>query len=351
MRWKVWSRASSFTAAVCAAGAGRLRRRDAAIGGSRSKGRPVPALPGGLPTGRRERRFGSTTLRIRDRGLTFEGLPNGRPDRVPSRGPRSPSRRTRRSCRRCGRPRRTWWSCSVAWATPPTSRAERCRRSLSLDVPVLILAGGEIAGRVSLTLSRRPARRRPGSSTSRRLDFVRIGADTFLPVAGAYEGRYALGEGGCGYSAQDLEPRSKRLASGRRAPRPGCSPGRRPGDSGARSVRRATRRARRTLRLAAPGRACARVPPAGAGYRSARPPATCSSWSRAGVDRRWSARRCGRAGFALLELGPMAARARDAADGCGAAAGPFACKLSVCARPRSRSSPRSAACTTGRRRI
>lgn len=84
-----------------------------------------------------------------------------------------------------------------------------------LPVPTLVLAGGrDTPGRIESAMrDLRDAASRIIDIT--RLRAIRVAGDTFIPVAGAHAGRYALDASACGYADADLDELAGELELGR----------------------------------------------------------------------------------------------------------------------------------------
>lgn len=89
-----------------------------------------------------------------------------------------------------------------------SERAQRVAERLgALKLPVVFVAGGRDArDRYSPAIASQE-----GIVDATALDQVRIGTDTFVPLAGSSEGRYALHDGACGFGLPDLKARAGRL--------------------------------------------------------------------------------------------------------------------------------------------
>jgi hypothetical protein len=78
----------------------------------------------------------------------------------------------------------------------------------NLRAPILILAGGRDShGRIERAREGLPKEAAERITDVTSASSVRIGNDTFVPVAGALEGRYALRADACGYGKADLGAR------------------------------------------------------------------------------------------------------------------------------------------------
>ncbi len=179
-----------------------------AVGGETPYLRCLAAAPPDEGT----QRVGAVRLQIRERQLTIEGLPKVVRFAAFS-GPAftEPPTTTELEVLRAAGPKLLFVLGGLG--DTPELAHRTVQALLTLDVPAVFLAGGRdsrqrIAG--AIEAGGAAAQRIIDATT---LDAVRIGADTFLPVAGAYEGRHALGADGCGYGAPDLEQRVERLAA------------------------------------------------------------------------------------------------------------------------------------------
>jgi hypothetical protein len=89
-----------------------------------------------------------------------------------------------------------------------SERAQKTARRLAqTKLPVVFVAGG----RDSAVRIRSALAGLDGIVDATALDAVRIGSDTFLPLAGSSDGRYALDDGACGFGLADLKGRADRL--------------------------------------------------------------------------------------------------------------------------------------------